>query len=65
MAKTKPAPAGAAVVLVTVYHALALLVDAETVAENWRRYQRTGLGADLLRLLLAEGVFIKDLGLAA
>jgi len=65
MAKAKTAPAGAAVVVLTVYHALALLADAETVAENWRRYQRTGSGADFLRLLLAEGVFIKDLGLGA
>jgi hypothetical protein len=51
--------------LAAAYHLLTLVADGEAVAANWRRYQRTRAGADFLRLLLAEGVFIKDLGLAA
>lgn len=45
------------------YHLLSLMKDAESWETNRKRYQADPTTANLLRLLLAEGVFIKDLGL--
>lgn len=45
------------------YHLLSLAKDAETWQTNLKRYQADRTPANLLRLLLAEGVFIRDLGL--
>lgn len=54
---------GALVVLSALYHAAALAVDAESVAANLKRFNANPTWANLARALLAEGVFIKDLGL--
>lgn len=53
---------GAAAFGLFVYHLIALAVDAERWQVNNRRYQAVPNRANLLRLLLAEGVLIKDVG---
>lgn len=45
------------------YHVASLVKDAETWRTNLKRYQADRTPANLLRLLLVEGVFVKDLGL--
>jgi hypothetical protein len=51
------------VVAYAVYHVAALIKDFEACVRNWNNYKKDRSGANLLRLALAEGVFIKDLGL--
>ncbi|SEM21637.1 hypothetical protein [Streptacidiphilus jiangxiensis] len=48
-----------------LYHLVTIVIDAETCMNNLRAYQARQSGANLARLLLAEGVLIKDLGLGA
>lgn len=49
--------------IVAAYHVAALVKDFETCQQNWNNYKKNPTGANLVRLALAEGVFIKDLGL--
>ncbi|MGW9030046.1 hypothetical protein ACWGQ5_39315 [Streptomyces sp. NPDC055722] len=66
MPKRSPAELGPAAVLVfTLYHVLTLVSDLESCAKNLHAYRARPTGNNLIRLLLAEGVFIKDLGLGA
>ncbi|WP_369037827.1 hypothetical protein [Streptomyces adonidis] len=44
---------------------LTLISDLENCAKNLHAYRARPTGNNLIRLLLAEGVFIKDLGLGA
>lgn len=55
----------AAVVVFALYHALTLISDLETCTQNLRAYRARPTRNNLVRLLLAEGVFISDLGLGA
>ncbi|MFE5082923.1 hypothetical protein [Streptomyces mirabilis] len=55
----------AAAVVFTLYHALTVISDLETCAQNVRVHRARPTGSNLVRLLFAEGVFIKDLGLGA
>ncbi|MFC0438010.1 hypothetical protein [Kutzneria buriramensis] len=50
-------------VVATAYHVATLVADAESVLVNLRRFQADPRLPNLLRLLLAEGVFIEDFGL--
>lgn len=66
MAKQKPMLDPTVLFWLTVgYHVFALVKDEESFVANWRNYKARPTGANLVRLLVAEGVFIKDLGLAA
>lgn len=67
MAKAKPStkPVTIVGIVAALYHGLALLADAEQVKANWQRYNQNPTGNNLLRALLAEGIFIEDLGLGA
>ena len=65
MSKKSPAGIGPAAVVFALYHALTLITDLETCARNVRAYRSSPTGNNLVRLLLAEGVFIQDLGLGA
>ena len=49
--------------IVAAYHVAALIKDFETCKQNWNNYKKDPTGANLVRLAVAEGVFIKDLGL--
>lgn len=54
--------AGVLAAVVVGYHVLAAMADAETVHTNFIRYKARRTLPNLRRLLLAEGVFISDLG---
>lgn len=54
--------AGVAAAVLFVYHLVALAKDDQRWHANRRRYQANPNRANLLRLLLAEGVLIKDIG---
>lgn len=56
-------PAAVVAVVIAAYHVAAIIKDAEAVAANWRRYNSQPTMNNFIRLLLAEGVFIADLGL--
>jgi hypothetical protein len=62
MAK-KTTVSGLAAGVLLAYHLLSLVKDAESWETNRKRYRADPSTVNLLRLLLAEGVFIKDLGL--
>lgn len=64
MAKTKTpgVPTIVGVVLLG-YHLLAVAKDAEQAAANWQRFNANPSVNTFLRLLLAEGVLVEDLGL--
>jgi hypothetical protein len=65
MAK-KPSPMfdpKALTLLALLYHLAALAKDFEACEENWNNYKTNPTGANLVRLAVAEGVFIRDLGL--
>ena len=51
--------------LVVLYHLVAVVKDLESWQANCKRFAADPDLANLLRLLLAEGVLIKDLGLPA
>lgn len=52
------------VVLAAVYHACTFAADAEAYVKNLRRLGADPSMANLIRVVVAEGVLIKDLGLA-
>ncbi|MGX5183068.1 hypothetical protein ACWKT5_09640 [Streptomyces avermitilis] len=63
MTKSSAAHLGPATVIFALYHALTLISDLETCRQNLRIYRARPTGNNLVRLLVAEGVFIRDLGL--
>ncbi|MET7656997.1 MULTISPECIES: hypothetical protein [unclassified Streptomyces] len=65
MPKRSAVALGPAAVVFTLYHALTLLSDLQACTQNLRAYRARPTVSNLARLLLAEGVFIKDLGLGA
>lgn len=48
--------------LVLAYHAAMLAADAKQVKANVRRYRTRPSRENLIRLAVAEGVLIKDVG---
>ena len=49
-------------VLAAVWHVASIISDAERYQANWSRWQAAPTPANLIRLLVAEGVFIDDIG---
>ncbi len=64
MAKAKTSTPTIVGAILLGYHLLAAWKDAEQAAANWQRYKQDPTFNNLLRALLAEGIFIEDLGLA-
>ena len=52
------------VILAAVYHVCTLAADTEAYVKNLRRLGANPNLANLIRVVVAEGVLIKDLGLA-
>lgn len=48
--------------LAAAWHIASLVSDAERYGANWRRWQVAPTMANLIKLLVAEGVLIEDIG---
>jgi hypothetical protein len=49
-------------VIAAVWHAAAIIKDAERYQANWARWQATPTAGNLIRLLVAEGILVRDIG---
>lgn len=48
--------------LAVVWHVASVISDAERSKANWNRWRAVPSTANLIRLIAAEGILIKDIG---